>query len=167
MKKHPILFGFLILLAVVYIFNVFNSSDMPAPSKRPAKITAKQVADMIDDSCRKIWGSDFYSKLNEDQKTFTVTTWQSSIDDALIRRTSEGGDIGAWNDMVSNMKETANTMQAAFRDCGLDDYTAVLCLADPVSHSTTYLVIAQGVAGYDVVNGIDLLNQTEHKLDSL
>ena len=114
---------------------------------------------MIGDSCRKIWGSDFSSELDEEHKTFTVTTWQSSIDDGLIRRTSEGENIGAWNDMVSDLKETANTMQASFRDCGLEDYTAVLCLADPISHSTPYLVIAQGVAGYDVVNGIDLLNQ--------
>lgn len=162
--------GFLVLMGITLFSNIMNSDYFYVIPDRnqsrvatpvPRKVTALQVAEMIGDSCKQVWGEDFSIEWNQQTNVFRVDTWRSDLGDDVIERTKAGSNIDHWNNMVKDLKSTASTMQNSFNEFGYDDITVVLNLCDPVNHDTVYLSIAQGIAGYDVVNGVDLLNNPE------
>lgn len=168
MKKHPILFGILILLAAVYISNSFflPDSNIGTPgkqsSRKPAagsKVSVDQIVDMIDGSCRQVFGNDYDIETDKENNIVRVNIWRENIDAQMIERTKSIGDISVWNNMVSDLKETASVMQKSFVELGHDEITVVLNVCDYFHRDIAYLSIANGVAGYDAVNEIDLLNK--------
>lgn len=131
---------------------------IPSATPRPA-VSARDVADMIDGSCYQIYGDNYSTELDEDQERFLVDVWIQYLDDEAIERTKSGEDEEyrtVWNSMARDLTSSADTMQRAFTDNGIDYITVVLSLCNPEDHSVKYLTIANGIAGYDVVNGIDM-----------
>lgn len=149
-----------LLLGLVYYSNVSNMGRNPVPTATPRiVVSAATVADMIDDSCAQIYGDYYSTELDEEQNRFMVDVWLTYLDDEAIERTKsgeDGADITTWNNMVRDLTSSADTMQRAFRDNCSDDITVVFSVCNPEDHNIKYLTIANGIAGYDVVNGIDL-----------
>lgn len=157
-----------LLLGLVYVSSVLNmgsgyttsSSGVTQKLPRAAQYsTPRQVADMVDNSCRQIFRDTYSTTLDESRDQFLVDVWMTTLDDDAIERTRSGENpenVTVWNNMVRDLTETADTMQRAFNDNCREDITVVLSLCNPEDHSTKYLTIANGIAGYDIVNGTDM-----------
>lgn len=128
---------------------------IPRTTTRPT-VSAQDVADMIDGSCVQIYGEYYSTDLDETAGVFRVNTWLPTLDSESIERVKADEDKTVWNNMVNDIKSAANTAQDAFNDHGHDDIIAVFNVCDPEDHSIIFLSVANGIAGYDVVNGIDM-----------
>ena len=163
MKKHPILTAIGILFLIVLVSNMMNMGGSlpktPATTAKPKTVTASMVADMIDDVFKKNFAYDYETALDEKEGIFTINVWSPDINADAIERTKESGKLTVWNNMVSDLASTVSTAQNAFNENGHDEIVVVLNLCDPDDHSTRFLTIANGIAGYDVINDIDLLNK--------
>ena len=146
-----------LLLGAVFSSNMstMNNYTPPAQTARP-KVSAEDVAAMIVNNCKMMFGDSFASDLDQDAGFYTVRIWDENIDADMIARTAEGENRDSWESMVYSYTETANTMQKAFIDNGADDITVVLSICDPADQVTPFLTIANGIVGYDTVRGIDL-----------
>ncbi|HAC61774.1 MAG TPA: hypothetical protein DCF66_06390 [Lachnospiraceae bacterium] len=159
--------GFLILMAITYFFNALNTPGgmsvypQSTPQQTRRGVTTEQIAQMIDDSCKQVWDGNYETKLDSEHDIFQVNVWSYDIDADLIERTKQGENITFWNNMVKDLKSNVSTMQNSFNELNHDEITCVLNLCDPINRDVVYLSIAQGVAGYDAVNGIDLLNNPD------
>ena len=118
--------------------------------------TAKDVAAMISGNCQMMFGDNFSDDLDEDSGYYSIRIWDASLDAGLIERAVAGENRDSWESMVYSYTQTANTMQRAFTDNGIDDVTVVLTVCDPEDHDVPYFMIANGIVGYDAVKGIDL-----------
>ena len=73
---------------------------------------------------------------------------------------TEGKELDTWNQIVDRVKHITASMQSTFDEvCEDENITVVTSICDPQHHDISYLTVANGVAGYDVVNGVDLLNK--------
>ena len=169
MKKHPILTVVGVLLVIYLIIDALGALGFmptihmqPAPaataSPKPSTVTASMVADMVDGVFKNNFPYSYETKLDEKAGLFHVDIWSSDINADSVEET-KNGSYAIWDNMVSNLISTTTTIQNAFDENGHEEITAVLSLCDPDNHDVTYLTIANGVAGFDVVNGVDLLNK--------
>lgn len=159
--------GFLVLMAITFASNIVASRlylQQPVQTPKPTAsggVSVYQIADMISESCDQVFYRRYYTDLDEQNKIFRVYTWQDDLNADLIERTKQGNNEDVWNKLVSDIVSTANTMQSSFDELGHEEYTCVLNVCDPEDPDIIYLSIAQGVVGYDVVRGIDLMNNPE------
>lgn len=160
--------GAAIAICIVMVINVYDMKRQPDLTPTPAaataapkaeKVTAAMVANMIDGVLKDNFPYSYQTRLNEEQKLFNVDIWSDEINADSVQRTKESGDFTAWNNMVRDILSTTVTMQDAFNNNGHSDIVVVVSLCDPGNRDLTFLTIADGVAGYDVVNDIDLLNK--------
>lgn len=171
MKNQKIIIILLVIILVVVLFPylaigaAFSSSSyqmrkhpLPTQTARP-RVTAQDVAEMIRGNCETVYGDNVETELDEDAGLFTVRIWNADVNAETIERTAAGENLGIWENLVYNYTDSANTMQRAFTDHGIDDVTVVLSVCDPEDHGTAYFTIANGIVGYDVVRGIDLRAQ--------
>ena len=169
MKKHPILTVVGVLLVIYLIIDALgalgfmptiHSQQAPAATAtpKPNAVTAAMVADMVDGVFKNNFPYSYETKLDEASGQFNVDVWSPDINAESIEETKNGSHA-IWDNMVSNLISTTATIQNAFDENGHQEIVAVLSLCDPNNHDITYLTIANGVAGYDVVNGVDLLNK--------
>lgn len=135
--------------------NQMRKNPIPTATARP-RVSANEVAAMIRGNCQMMFGENVATDLDEDAGFFTVRIWDASVNSDLIERTAAGENLDSWESMVHSYQETANTMQKAFTDNGIDDVTVVLSVCDPDDQETPYFTVANGIVGYDVVRGIDM-----------
>ena len=167
MKKHPILTAIGILFLVVLVSSVVNMggslpSSTPAPkaSAKPASRMPATIAAMFDDSLSQAFGSNYQTELDTDAGIFRVDTWSSDVNAQFINDLQNGNiSIEAWNAVVDRVKTVTSSMQSTFDETCEEPITVVSSICDPINHDLPYLTVANGVAGYDVVNGVDLLNK--------
>lgn len=163
MKKHPILTAIGILFLIVLVSNMMNMGGSlpktPATTAKPKTVTASMVAEMLDGVLKNNFPYDYETDLDEEKGVFTINIWSPDINADSIERTKASGKYTVWNNMVSDLASMVSTAQNAFNENGHDEIVVVLNLCDPDDHSTRFLTIANGIAGYDVVNDIDLLNK--------
>ena len=166
-KKTLYLIGISVVIAfcIVMIINVYDMNKLPDPTPgatvapKAEAVTAAMVADMIEGVLRNNFSYDYKTKLDEEQGLFNVDIWSSDITAESIQRTKDSGNFSVWDNMVSDIASTTATMQNAFDENGHEEIVVVTSLCDPENQDVAFLTIANGVAGYDVVNGIDLLNK--------
>ena len=166
-KKTLYLIGISVVIAfcIVMIINVYDMNKLPDPkpgataAPKAEAVTAAMVADMIEGVLRNNFLYDYKTKLDEEQGLFNVDIWSSDITAESIQRTKDSGNFSVWDNMVSDIASTTATMQNAFDENGHGEIIVVTSLCDPENQDVAFLTIANGVAGYDVVNGVDLLNK--------
>ena len=124
------------------------------PARRT--VTADDVAGMIYGNLQMKFGENCSAELDTDKGIFAVSIWDENIDTGLVERTAAAEDQSSWESMVYSFTQTANTMQHSFTENRIDGITVVLTVCDPVDHDIPLFIIADGVAGYDAVKGIDL-----------
>lgn len=171
MKKHPVLLGILILLAVVYGSSALNMSRAPIPSVRPAQTTAspeKKTSERTVEMVRSIVASHMptatvESRYDEENGLVFVDIIQNDMDGEFARQARD--DVGdfriAWNRIAKDAVEIQKSVQEILTTMGMEDTVAVLDILNADNTDEVLLSVANGVVGYDVVNGIDLLNQSE------
>ena len=178
MKKHPILTVVIALLVIYLIIDALGAlgfmptihmQPAPAASTSPAasaapkekKSMAPVAAKMFDNSLKQAFGNNYETNLDVENGIFHVDTWFDQFDAAYIETMkTEGKDLDTWNQIVDRVKNVTASMQSTFDEvCEDENITVVTSICDPQHHDISYLTVANGVAGYDVVNGIDLLNK--------
>lgn len=169
-KKTLILIGVSIVIAfcIVMIINVYDMNRLPDPKPTPAATTAPKeatslapaVARMFDSSLGEAFGSNYATELDMDKKVFRVNTWFPETDNAFIEDAKNGGDsLKVWEATVDRVIDVTSSMQSTFDETCKEKITVVTSICDPNDHEIPYLTVADGVAGYNVVNGVDLLNK--------
>ena len=169
MKKHPILTVIGILFLVVLVSNIFNSGgslnetakqNPAAATQKPKSRMPATVATMFDSSLKQAFGNNYETRLDQDAGIFYVDTWSDDVNAQYIADLKAGGDgIDVWNQTVESVRKVTSSMQSTFDEVCSDPITVVSSICDPVNHDIAYLTVANGVAGYDAVNEIDLLNK--------
>ena len=167
-KKTLIIIGVVVVVVFCAVLsaNVNNINKLPDPTPTPevaaaksGTVTAGMVADMVDDAFRQKFQYSYETHLDEETGRYTVDIWSPEITSEAVERTKENGNTAIWDNMVSDLTSTVNTIQNAFNDNNHDEIVVVMNLRDPDNRDVIFLTIANGVAGYDVVNGVDLLNK--------
>ena len=164
----------LIGVAVVVLFcagliaNVNNINKLPDPTPTPAETAAPKekkslapvVAKMFDSSLGEAFGNNYTTELDLENGVFRVNTWADDTDSKFIEDAKNGGDaLKVWEATVDRVIYVTSTMQSTFDETCEDPITVVTSICDPINHELPYLTVANGVAGYNVVNGVDLLNK--------
>lgn len=170
-KKTLILIGVSIVIAfcIVMIINVYDMNRLSDPKPTPAATTAPKekksmapvAAKMFDNSLKQAFGNNYETNLDVENGIFHVDTWFDQFDAAYIETMkTEGKELDTWNQIVDRVKYITASMQSTFDEvCEDENITVVTSICDPQHHDISYLTVANGVAGYDVVNGVDLLNK--------
>lgn len=169
MKKHPILFGILILLAVVYISNIVSMRRAPIPVTQPAQATARQAKSTEEwtvDLARNLLANympsaTVESRFDKENNWAFIDIIQNDMDGDFVRQAKSGAAdyITAWNGIVKNAVEIQKDLQKIFRTMNMEDTVVVLDILNADNTDEVLLSVANGIVGYDVVNEIDLLNQ--------
>lgn len=166
----------LIIIAVIVVAvfcavlsaNVNKLNRLPDPTPTPAatestKAPSKMapvVAKMFDNDLKQAFGNNYQTELDTEEGVFRVDTWSSDVNAQFITDLKNGNiDITAWNAVVDRVKSVTSSMQSTFDEVCDDEIIVVSSICDPLNHDISYLTVANGVAGYDVVNGIDLLTK--------
>lgn len=169
MKKHPILFGILILVAVVYAFNVINMRRYPVPAPQPTQAAARPtrtsdewtvdlarglVADAMPDATVE-------SRYDKENGWVFIDIIQDGMDGDFVRQAKNGDTdyIEAWDRIAENAVSIQKSLQEIFRSMEMDDTVVVLDILNADNTDEVLISAANGIIGYDVVNDIDLLNQ--------
>ena len=165
-----LLIGAAVFLLLVYGINVWSGrqrQQLPAPTPETVTVTQQQppelaTIDRISDIMKQTAPDDWIISWTYDPEIRTV--WFIIIDpevtEEAIRLTKENPDslLDRWNASVSSTIELQKEISRDLEISGFQDITVVLEQRNPDNTEEKWLVVANGIAGYDVVNGVDLLN---------
>ena len=165
-RKQNIIIALLVVIIVILISPalifaaVYNSSMKqmalhPVPTARRPQ-TVEEVTEAIDLACKKSFGTDYELITDYENGIVQVNSWHEGVDAELIARAKESQDLRAWNAMAADVNSTTSSMQRQYTDAGFDEITVVTNICDWNHHEITYLTAANGIVGYDAVNGIDM-----------
>ena len=169
MKKHPILFGILIFLFVVYGFNSYNMNRNQIPATTPVPASAQKTtknAERTVEMARSIVeknmpGVTVESRYDAENEWAFIDIIQNGMDSDFIQKAKN--DIGdyhsTWNEITKRAVDIQKSLQELFDTMGMEDTVVVLDILNPNNTDEVFLTVANGIVGYDIVNEIDLLNQ--------
>lgn len=169
MKKHPILYGFLILLAIVYISNAYNSMRYAPPSPTQTQATrqtssgsGERVVEMARGIVeRNMPGATIESRYDKENEWAFIDVIQPGMNTDFIQKAKDDvGDYHAtWNEITKRAVDIQKSLQEIFVSMKMEDTVVVLDILNADNPDEVFLSVANGIVGYDVVNEIDLLNQ--------
>lgn len=169
MKKHPILFGILILFAVVYASSLITMRRSPAPAPQPSQATARpertaeeRAAEMARSLVAKAMpDATVESRYDKENHWVFIDIIQDDLDGDFVRqaRAGDADYLEAWNRIGENAVSIQKNLQEIFRSMEMDDTVVILGILNADNTDEVLISAANGIIGYDVVNDIDLLNQ--------
>lgn len=134
-----------------------NGFPASAPVSSPSSMSVTEIADKIKGAMEKSAPGAFRAELDLEHGLFKVDMMNSfTRDDIEAIRSGIGSEI--WGDVQKQVLDICRDLQGRFNDNGHPEITVVYSLVDPEAPDIAFLTAAQGVIGYDVVRGIDLLN---------
>ena len=91
-------------------------------------------------------------------RTACINAIRSDYSGYYVENAKDSPDayLDDWNNSVARAVAAQKHIQRYFDQSEADDITAVVNIMDYDDRETVYLSVANGIAGYDVVNGIDL-----------
>jgi len=167
MKKKPVLTAILILFAVVLFSNVYNmgTSDFrPAPTATPAptgKSTALRTVEMARNIvANALPGSDVGSRYDEanDWAFFDISDRRLDAETVQNAKDGVGHYREDWDQVVQDVINIQKSVQRLFTSMGMEETTVVVDVLNPDNEDEVFLSVANGIAGYDVVSGVNLLD---------
>ena len=169
-KKTLIMIGVavVVVFCAVMLINVNDMNKLPDPTPTPEatetpKAESKMaafVAKTFDNTLGEAFGNNYSTELDQDSGVFRVNTWSPETDSAFIEDAKAGGEaLNVWEAVVDRVIYVTSRMQSTFDETCEEPITVVTSICDPINHDLPYLTVANGVAGYNVVNGVDLLNK--------
>ena len=155
-----ILISPVLILSLVYTSNVNSMRDYrpPAPTRTP-KLSTEEILQRTENALKTVYGSEYSSEFDSERMIYRVGTWSEGINDEFIENVKELQAYDQWKSVTDGLIDVTADLQHYFTDFGKEDVVVVVSLLSPDDPGTVYATAAQGVIGYDVVNGIDLLNQ--------
>lgn len=152
-----IVVGFFVLMAVVFASSMLNMPrSVPVrPPSSPRVMTAEEIAEKIDGSMEKTMPGQYRSELDMENELYKVDMWNDFTSE-LIETIRSGIGLDRWDLVREDMTGLCRNMQSRFTDNGHPEITVVLSLVNPDDPDDVFLTAANGIVGYDVVNGIDL-----------
>lgn len=174
-----ILIGFLALMAFVYMTNVYDvpwSRKLPAPTPEIVTVTPQRtpapgeftnyytkqrvegaqamLAEKLSSAnftvsyrYDNVNGYVFYDLVNPEINRFFIDDVKNNMD-------KYGDD---WDTVSRELVRIQSIIQDTFTDAG-DETLVIIDILNPENPDEVWLSVANGIAGYDVVNGVDLLN---------
>lgn len=155
-----ILISPVLILSLVYTSNVNSMRNYrpPAPTRTP-KLSTEEILQRAENALKTVYGSEHSSEFDSERMIYRVGTWSEGINDEFIENVKELQAYDQWKSVTDGLIDVTADLQHYFTDFGKEDVVVVVSLLSPDDPGTVYATAAQGVIGYDVVNGIDLLNQ--------
>ena len=170
-KKHIILVAVVAFLLVVYGINVYNLRTKQQPAAAPAVSTVSttptpppemdtivRIFNVMQNTVPDAW----FCTWTYDPAERTV--WYIFADPAITPEVIQTAQQfkeetrERWESNKSSMIELQKEISRSLETSGFNDITVVVELRNPENKDEKWLAVANGIAGYDVVNGIDLLN---------
>ena len=175
-KKHIILVAVVAFLLLVYGINVHNAQRRQLPAQTPETVTVtpqltpvpgeftnyytKQRAELGLNLLRDGLPS-FNPEMRYDNVNgwlfYDLTSWEISPEFIQNAKDGVGHCAEDWAFIVDKAEHIQSSLQRIFTEQD-DDTIVVLDILNPANTDEVWLSVANGIAGYDVVNGIDLLN---------
>lgn len=178
--------GFLALMAVTLFSNILNTPDFfGGSSPRPAAV--QSTLPPLEDTLRTPAPGEvtnYYTKRRIETMATIISNALPHIDvewrydnqngyvfydliapefsPEFIQNAKDdyGTCLSDWNRVVRDVCDVQSSAQKYFVD--MEDETLVIVdILNPRNTDEVWLSVANGIAGYDVVNGIDLLNNPE------
>lgn len=165
-----LLIGAVIFLLLVYGINVWSGrqrQQLPAPSPETVTVTPKparqedldavyHVCDLLRQNMPE---NEVHMEFDPESRTVWYRIAKPGLSAEVIELTKVTPSMqDDWNTMVESIVGLQKQMTGYFERNGIHDMTVVLETVNPEDSSEKWLVVANGIAGYDVVNGVDLLN---------
>lgn len=149
-----------VILGMVYTGSMYNMEKygIPTATKAP-KLSTEEILQRTENALKTACGSDYRAEFDSEKQIYTVGTWSEGINDAFIAEIEELQTYDRWKAVTDDLIDITAELQHCFTDYGQPDVVVVMNLLNPENPEVAYATAAQGVIGYDVVNGIDLLNQ--------
>ena len=177
-KKHIILLAEVAFLLMFYGINVHNMRTRPRPAQTPEIVTVTPQRTPApgeftnDYTKRRAKAAQSILETKLARANFTVSYRYDNVNGylvydlinpelnrELIQFVKDNLDTQGqeWNNIVTSIEQIQSAIQKLFTD--EDDETVVIIdILNPDNEDEVWLSVANGIAGYDVVNGIDLLN---------
>ena len=149
-----------VILGMVYTGSMYNMEKYgpPAATKTP-KLSTEEIIDRTENALKAVYGSEYRAEFDRERMIYRVGTWSEGLNDEFIENVKELQAYDQWKTVTDGLIDVTSDIQHYFTDYGQPDVVVVMSLLNPENPDVAYATAAQGVIGYDVVNGIDLLNQ--------
>ena len=149
-----------LILSLVYTSSMYNMEKHPLPSPtRTPKLSTEEILQRAENALKTVYGSEYTAEFDSERMIYRVGTWSEGLNDEFIENVKELQAYDQWKNVTDGLIDVTADLQHYFTDFGKEDVVVVVSLLSPDDPGTVYATAAQGVIGYDVVNGIDLLNQ--------
>lgn len=168
-----IVVGFFLLLAIVYMSNVYNfrkavrsqptpppvedTLRTPAPGEIRNYYTAQRLKSLLSQLQMEFKEAEITWKYDDVNGFFYFNIVSPNIDTVLADSAREGDRIAqtAWDSFVRQISTIQRGIQRTVTN--QDDPTCIVFnVYDPRDRDLLLLSVANGVAGYDIVTGVDL-----------
>ena len=149
-----------VILGMVYTGSMYNMEKYgpPVATKTP-KLSTEEIIDRTENALKAVYGSEYRAEFDRERMIYRVGTWSEGINDEFVAEIEELQAYDQWKTVTDGLIDVTSDIQHYFTDYGQPDVVVVMSLLNPENPDIAYATAAQGVIGYDVVNGIDLLNQ--------
>lgn len=169
MKKHPILFGILILFAVVYASSLITMRRSPAAAPqlsqaaaRPERTAEERTAEMARSLVANAMpDATVESRYDKENNLVFIDISSAGLDGEFVRQAKNGNPdyVEGWSSVAENVVSIQKSLQKLFNGMEMEDTVVVLNILNADNTDEVLISAANGIIGYDVVNDIDLLNQ--------
>lgn len=168
-----LLICFAVLFAIVLGSSIWNGERRQLPAQTPEIVTVTtqrtpkparkedldavyHVADVMRENMPE---SEVHMEYDPEAQIVYYRISRQDLSPEIIELTKVTPSMKeAWDDMVEGMISMQKQASAYFERAGVLDMITVVQILNPRNTDEVWLSVANGIAGYDVVNGIDLLN---------
>ena len=164
-----LIIAFVVIMCITLISNLVINRAPQSPEAAPPKVSATsrpasyytvRTLEMAADIVRTALPSaTVSSRYNEELDIAYIELAMQEINADFVQNAQDGVGTCAqdWETAKDSLIKIQKRIAKLFREMNREDTTVVINLLDPADQSEVYLSIANGIAGYDVVNGINLL----------
>lgn len=161
-----LLICFAVLFAIVLGSNIVNGNRRQLPTQQPAVVTPTpppevETIDKMLQTFRRT-ATDWKVSASYDPETriarFIFINPEFTEETILLAKALEPMVRENWDENVAAMIDLQKEVSRIMEDQGHEDVTVVLDMVNPDNPDEVWVSVANGIAGYDVVRGIDLLN---------
>lgn len=168
-----LLICFAALFAIVIGSSIWNGNRRQPPAQVPETVTVttqrtpkpakKEDLDAVYHVCdllrQKMPESEVHMEYDPEDQIVFYRISRPDLSAEIIELTKVTPTMkDDWDSMADSMIFMQKQMDKYFEKAGVEDMTVVVQIVNPKDQSEVWLAVANGIAGYDVVNGIDLLN---------
>lgn len=157
-----ILVGPFLLLSLVYSSSMYQMRKNPLPTQTTGDAVLDKdlalVSSAKDMALYHMPGFDIGWTFDPETRVAEINAIRSDYAGYYVENAKDSPDayLDDWNNSVARATAAQKRIQEYFSRQENDDITVVVNILDYDDRKTPYLTVANGIVGYDAVNGIDL-----------